>query len=98
MKKIILTVAASLIGIVAFSQKDQYVNGYTKSNGTVVQGYHKTAPNNTVYDNYSTAPNVNPYTGKTGTKNYNNSTTNYNSNYSTNYNSNRTGNSSRRRR
>lgn len=43
-----------------------YVNGYTKSNGTYVQGYYRTAPNSTINDNFSTAPNVNPYTGKQG--------------------------------
>jgi len=44
-----------------------YVNGYYKSNGTYVNGYYRTAPNKTINDNYSTYPNVNPYTGKKGT-------------------------------
>jgi len=98
MKKVILTIAIALIGTVAFAQTSEYVSGYTKSNGTYVQGYHRTVANNTVYDNYSTAPNVNPYTGKTGTKHYDNtpsynSTPSYNTNYSstpayTNYNTN----------
>lgn len=44
-----------------------YVNGYYKSNGTYVNGYYRTTPNNTVRDNYSTYPNVNPHTGKQGT-------------------------------
>ena len=44
-----------------------YVNGYTKSNGTYVQGYYRTTPNATINDNYSTYPNVNPYTGQQGT-------------------------------
>lgn len=46
------------------------VRGYTKSNGTVVMAHHRTAPNNTRIDNWSTAGNVNPYTGKAGTHNY----------------------------
>ena len=44
-----------------------YVNGYYKSNGTYVNGYYRTTPNNTINDNYSTYPNVNPYTGTQGT-------------------------------
>jgi len=47
---------------------DEYVPGYTKQNGTQVQGYYRTNPNNTQYDNYSTRGNINPYTGKEGTK------------------------------
>jgi hypothetical protein len=47
---------------------DHYVHGYTKKDGTVVQGYHATNPNGTRNDNYSTRGNVNPYTGEAGTK------------------------------
>jgi hypothetical protein len=54
----------------AFSQvnpSSTYVNGYYKKDGTYVQGYYKTTPNKTINDNYSTSPNVNPYTGQQGT-------------------------------
>ena len=44
-----------------------FVEGYTKSNGTYVQGYYRTAPNSSIYDNFSTKPNINPYTGEIGT-------------------------------
>ena len=44
-----------------------YVDSYVKSNGTVVNGYYRTAPDYTISNNFSTYPNVNPYTGKTGT-------------------------------
>ena len=44
-----------------------YVRTYTKSNGTVVEGHYQTNPNGTNRDNFSTVPNVNPYTGKSGT-------------------------------
>jgi hypothetical protein len=47
---------------------DHYVHSYTRSDGTVVQGYHATNPNQTRNDNYSTRGNVNPYTGQPGTK------------------------------
>jgi len=50
------------------TQAQKYVNGYTKSNGTYVEGYYKSEKNNTNHDNYSTKGNQNPYTGKEGTK------------------------------
>jgi len=46
---------------------DTYVHGYTRSNGTYVAPYHRTSPDSTINNNYSTYPNVNPYTGKQGT-------------------------------
>ncbi|QYS87651.1 hypothetical protein JJC03_07585 [Flavobacterium oreochromis] len=65
------------------------VRGYYKSNGTYVEPYNRTNPNNTNTDNYSTRPNINPWTGKRGTitPDYEyNTKTNYN--YSNNNNSN----------
>jgi hypothetical protein len=44
------------------------VSGYTRQNGTYVQPYQRSAPDNTQYDNYSARGNVNPYTGQAGTK------------------------------
>lgn len=101
MKKMILTLAMTLIGVVVFSQNVTHVNGYYKSNGTYVQGHYRTVQNNTVRDNFSTYPNVNPYTGTVGTKHYNynyNTSYNYNSNKSYNYNYNSSGSYNRRRR
>jgi len=46
------------------------VDGYNKSNGTYVSPYYRTAPNNTIRDNFSTYPNVNLYTGQTGARRY----------------------------
>ncbi|WP_445145034.1 hypothetical protein [Dyella sp. Tek66A03] len=43
-------------------------SGYTKQNGTYVAPHYQTAPNQTKTDNWSSRPNVNPYTGKAGTK------------------------------
>ena len=68
MKKMILTLVITLIGVVAYSQNVVYVKGYTKKNGTYVEGHYRTKANNTVMDNFSTYPNVNPYTGEIGTK------------------------------
>ena len=44
------------------------VRGYVRSNGTYVAPSYRTNPNPTRVDNWSSKPNVNPYTGKTGTK------------------------------
>jgi hypothetical protein len=52
----------------AKSASDVHVHGYTKKDGTVVRPYYRTAPNNMLKDNFSTKPNVDPYTGKVGTK------------------------------
>lgn len=44
------------------------VRGYTKSNGTYVAPHVRTVPDSTPNNNWTTKPNVNPYTGKEGTK------------------------------
>jgi hypothetical protein len=44
------------------------VRGYTKKNGTYVAPHRRTRPNSTRGDNWSTKGNINPYTGKEGTK------------------------------
>src|ERR1043165_321754 len=46
-----------------------HVRGYTRKDGTYVPGYDRTAPNDTKLDNWSTEGNINPETGKPGTKN-----------------------------
>lgn len=84
MKKLFFTLMLALITQFSFGQKAVYINGYYKSNGTYVQPHYRTSPNNSVYDNWSTYPNVNPYTGNTGTKYYNsysNKSYNYNNSY-----------------
>lgn len=48
--------------------KNVSVRPYVKKNGTYVAPSNKTSPNRTKIDNYSTKGNVNPYTGKEGTK------------------------------
>jgi len=51
------------------NSRSVYVHGYTKKNGTYVAPHHRSAPNHTKSDNWSTKGNINPYTGKVGTKN-----------------------------
>jgi hypothetical protein len=70
MKKTILFFFSMVLLSSAFSQvnsSNTYVDGYYRSNGTYVQGHFRTTPNYTINDNYSTYPNINPYTGKAGT-------------------------------
>jgi hypothetical protein len=87
MKKITLFLAFVLITLNSFAQVS--VKGYYKSNGTYVQPYQRTSPNNTVNDNYSTVGNTNPYTGKEGTKpREDNNNSNYSSYNNNSYNSN----------
>jgi hypothetical protein len=47
---------------------DTHVGGHIRRDGTYVQPHHRTAPNSTQRDNFSSKPNVNPYTGKPGTR------------------------------
>lgn len=68
MKKLVLIGLICLfIGSVANAQGVQRVNGYYRSNGTYVQPYNRTTPNNTQWDNWSTKGNVNPNTLQPGT-------------------------------
>lgn len=48
------------------AQASDYVQGYTRRDGTYVQPHFKTAPDNNAWNNYSTRGNVNPYTGQRG--------------------------------
>lgn len=67
MRKVIFALAvAALVTPPALAQV--HVKGYTKKDGTYVAPYYRSSPNNSVSDNYSTKGNVNPYTGKAGTK------------------------------
>ena len=44
------------------------VQGYYRSDGTYVQPYVRSSPNRSYNDNWSVRPNVNPYTGRRGTR------------------------------
>jgi hypothetical protein len=44
------------------------VRGYTRKDGTYVAPHQRTTPDGTKGNNWSTKGNVNPYTGKPGTK------------------------------
>jgi hypothetical protein len=47
---------------------DHYVQGHLRSDGTYVDGHHRTNHDDSFWNNYSSLGNVNHYTGSTGTK------------------------------
>lgn len=68
MKKVIIFALVGLF-LATSAIADVYVKGYTRKDGTYVAPHYRSDPNGSVYDNWSTKGNVNPYTGKKGTKN-----------------------------
>lgn len=62
---------AGMLSFMVFSEvalaRDVYVQGYTRADGTYVAPYVRTSPDSTINNNWSTSPNVNPYTGRLGT-------------------------------
>lgn len=48
---------------------DSQVKGHYRKDGTYVKPHYRSDPNPSVRDNWSTKGNVNPYTGKPGTRN-----------------------------
>jgi len=51
----------------AFADAAGWVNGYTRKDGTYVQGHYRSSPDGNPYNNCSFPGNTNPYTGKTAT-------------------------------
>ena len=64
-----LVALALFLAAAGADAQDTYVNGYFKSDGTYVQPHYRSAPDNNPYNNWSTQPNINPYTGQQGTQN-----------------------------
>jgi hypothetical protein len=64
--KTIIAITA-LLATTGTALAGNYVNGYTRKDGTYVQPHYRSAPDNNRYNNYSTQGNVNPYTGQSGT-------------------------------
>src|SRR4051794_36907123 len=63
-----LLLLSFVVCVASLSAKDVQVKGYTRKDGTVVAPYVRSSPNSTTADNYSTKGNLNPNTGKPGTK------------------------------
>ncbi len=62
-----ISAAASLLAFAPAVAQTTSVKGHVRKDGTYVPPHYRTAPNSTKVDNYSSKPNVNPFTGKTGT-------------------------------
>jgi hypothetical protein len=67
MKNAILAVVLLTSVITANAQGYHYVRPYIRHNGTFVSGHYQTNPDGNIYNNWSTYPNVNPFTGRAGT-------------------------------
>lgn len=66
MKKLAL-LAAALWATAAWSQV--YVAPHVRSDGVLVPGHWRSAPDHSIQNNYGTQGNINPYTGERGTVN-----------------------------
>lgn len=74
----ILVVVVLVLVITTVSDADVRVRGYYRSNGTYVRPHYRSDPDGNFYNNWSTYPNINPYTGAIGTRR----TPSYSSGYS----------------
>lgn len=74
----ILVMLLAMCIIVVPADADVYVRGHYRSNGTYVRSHYRSNPDGNFYNNWSTYPNVNPYTGAIGTRR----TPSYSNNYS----------------
>jgi hypothetical protein len=70
MKHVFVAALIAAVSACAFApaQADTYVRGYTLPNGTYVAPHHRSSPDSSYNNNWSTSPNINPYTGQTGTR------------------------------
>ncbi|MBF0311548.1 MAG: hypothetical protein HQL56_18710 [Magnetococcales bacterium] len=66
MKRVLFLAALFTAGTAFAWGDDVYVNGHFRQDGSYVQPHVRSAPNNSMFDNYSTQGNTNPYTGQSG--------------------------------
>lgn len=60
--------ALALLALVTTAIADTKVDGHFRRDGTYVPDHYRSSPNSSNWDNYSTRPNVNPYTGREGSR------------------------------
>lgn len=68
MKRLSIGAAVIMALIVSKAHADNYVNGYTKSNGTYIAPHFRSSQDSSYNNNWSVKGNTNPYTGQAGTK------------------------------
>jgi hypothetical protein len=61
-----LLLLLSLTWVTLTFARDVFVQPYFRQDGTYVQPHFRTAPDHSISNNYSTYPNINPYTGQQG--------------------------------
>lgn len=66
--KIQLVLFFFILQLSEVAARDVYVRGHVRTNGTYVAPHMRSTPDSNFYNNWSTTGNVNPYTGKEGTK------------------------------
>jgi hypothetical protein len=59
--------AAMILGNVA-CRADVWVRGHIRHDGTYVQPHYRSSPDRSFWNNWSTYPNINPYTWRLGTR------------------------------
>lgn len=64
--KLIIVIATCFCLMAPTSSSAGRVRGYTDKNGRYVPPHNRTNPDKRKDNNYGSAPNVNPYTGKQG--------------------------------
>ena len=57
-----LAIVVTVVATSSLAPAATYVRGYYRSNGTYVQPHYRSSPDRSFYNNWSTRPNVNPYT------------------------------------
>ena len=67
-KAILLAIAALLLAMCVAATAAVHVKGYTRKDGTYVAPHYRSSPDHSLSNNYSTKGNINPYTGKEGTR------------------------------
>lgn len=69
MRIVVLAVALAALSTPALAQGSNSVRGHFRSDGTYVQPHQRTNPDRSTSNNWSSKPNVNPYTGQQGVRN-----------------------------
>lgn len=78
-KTLAILILLAIVCSISFSADAAvHVRGYYRSSGTYVQPHYRSNPDGNFNNNWSTSPNVNPYTGSVGTRH----TQSYSSGYS----------------
>ena len=70
--KVLVAMGVAMAGLFAAERvsADQYVQGYYRQNGSYVQPHYRSNADGNFHNNWSTYPNINPYTGRTGSNRY----------------------------